>query len=193
MSEADQERQQAQDLPEGDVVRVLLEQHAQIRQLFASVQGAAGQDRQRQFDQLRLLLARHETAEEMIVRPVTRSIGAEDVAQARNDEEDQATHVLAELEKLDASSAEFDRMLGSFEQAVSAHAQHEEDEEFPRILSARDASARVTMGQALLTAEKAAPTHAHPAAAGSTVAQYALGPFASLLDHARDALKKATS
>jgi len=47
------------------------------------------------------------------------------------------------------------------------------------------------MGKTLQMAEKTAPTHPHPTAAGSTAAQVTLGPFASLVDHARDALSKA--
>ncbi len=44
------------------------------------------------------------------------------------------------------------------------------------------------MGSRVKAAEKVAPTHPHPSAAGSPVAQYVLGPFASLLDRSRDAL-----
>ncbi|MEU0060662.1 hypothetical protein [Streptomyces sp. NPDC006334] len=47
---------------------------------------------------------------------------------------------------------------------------------------------RQTMGRRLLTAERAAPTHPHPTAAGSPVLQWTPGPFASLLDRDRDAL-----
>jgi hypothetical protein len=35
-----------------------------------------------------------------------------------------------------------------------------------------------------------APTHAHPAAAGSTTAQVLTGPFASMIDRVRDALSR---
>ena len=41
-------------------------------------------------------------------------------------------------------------------------------------------------------AEKTAPTHPHPSTAGSPAAQWAVGPFASLVDRARDAIKNAT-
>jgi hypothetical protein len=37
----------------------------------------------------------------------------------------------------------------------------------------------------------AVPTHPHPAAAGSPTAQWTFGPFASLVDRARDAVKNA--
>jgi hypothetical protein len=37
MGDANEDRAKARALPEGDVVRVLLEQHAQIRELFTQV------------------------------------------------------------------------------------------------------------------------------------------------------------
>jgi hypothetical protein len=45
------------------------------------------------------------------------------------------------------------------------------------------------MGRQLKAAESIAPTHPHPSAAGSTGAQYAAGPFASLVDRTRDVVR----
>jgi len=70
MNSATMERALAAKLPEGDVVRILLEQHARIRDLFAEINGFAGTRKQERFDELRVLLAVHETAEEMILRPI---------------------------------------------------------------------------------------------------------------------------
>lgn len=189
MSEASEDRAKAAQLPEGDVIRVLLEQHARIHELFAQITSVQGAPKQQAFDDLRSLLAVHETAEEMILRPVSRETAGDAVAEARNSEEDKATHVLADLEKMDVNSAEFDRMLAEFQSAVTDHAEHEEAEEFPSVVSGRDEKERARMGSALRGAEKTAPTHAHPSAAGSTTKQYVMGPFAALVDKARDALK----
>ncbi|WP_326808284.1 MULTISPECIES: hypothetical protein [unclassified Streptomyces] len=52
---------------------------------------------------------------------------------------------------------------------------------------------RTKMGKRLLAVEKAAPTHPHPSAAGSTAMQWATGPFASVLDRARDAVSSSSS
>jgi hypothetical protein len=191
MSDAAADRAKAAQLPEGDVVRILLEQHARIRELFADVQSAQGEHRQHAFDELRALLAVHETAEEMVLRPVSRDVAGQAVAQARNHEEEEATKVLYELEKLDVASAEFASLLTQLEQAVTDHAEHEEREEFPLVVAECDEDKRRSMGTKVRAAEKVAPTHPHPSAAGSTVAQYALGPLASLLDRSRDALKNA--
>lgn len=191
MSEAAEDRAKAAKLPEGDVIRILLEQHASVHDLFATIESSAGAERKEAFDSLRALLAVHETAEEMVLRPVSRRTAGDSVAQSRNEEEDKASRVLADLEKMDVASAEFERTLGEFKSDVTKHAKQEENQEFPAILAQCDEAERQKMGKVLQTAEKTAPTHPHPVAAGSTTAQYALGPFASLMDRARDTIKSA--
>jgi hypothetical protein len=47
------------------------------------------------------------------------------------------------------------------------------------------------MGKQILAAESVAPTHPHPSTAGSTVAQWAIGPFVSVVDRTKDAIKNA--
>jgi hemerythrin superfamily protein len=187
MNQAQKEREAAAALPAGSVLAVLYDQHARIRELFQLVTSADGPARQTAFDHLREMLAVHEAGEEMVVRPVSRKIAGEDVANARNQEESEAAHALAELEKLDVHSAEFLNKLGQLERDVSDHADSEEREEFPRILAECSAQDQQKMGERLLKAEKAAPTHPHPGAAGSTAAQYTVGPFAAMLDKAKDA------
>lgn len=191
MGDAAEDRAQAAELPEGDVVRVLLEQHARIRELFADVKTAEGEHKRHAFDELRALLSVHETAEEMVLRPVTAKTAGQAVADARNQEEAEANEVLKNLEKLDVDSPDFDQMLDDFESAVDDHAEAEESEEFPTVLAECDTDKRRTMGTLLRAAEAIAPTHPHPSTAGSTAAQYAIGPIASLVDRTRDAIKRA--
>lgn len=191
-SEAAQDRAKAAKLPEGDIIRILLEQHARVHELFAQIERSKGSRKQEAFDSLRALLAVHETAEEMVLRPVSRQVAGDAVADSRNGEEDEATHLLAALEKMDATTPEFERALAQFKSRVSEHADHEENDEFPVILKKCDEQEREGMGSMLRAAEKAAPTHPHPTAAGSTAAQYAFGPFASLVDRARDAMNSVT-
>lgn len=133
MSNATMERKEAARLPEGDVVRVLLEQHARIRDLFDDVKSAQGEQKKQTFDELRALLAVHETAEELILRPTAKKTAGDDEADARNHEEEEANKVLAELEKMDVTSAEFDAKFAAFEKSVIDHAEHEEQEEFPAV------------------------------------------------------------
>jgi Hemerythrin HHE cation binding domain len=189
MGDAAEDRAEAAQLPEGDVIRILLEQHARIRELFAEVKSESGEHKQQAFDELRALLAVHETAEEMVLRPVSEEIAGRAVADARNHEEQEANKVLAELEDLDCSSAEFDQLLASFETAVTVHAEKEESEEFPGVLASCDEDRRAKLGMRIKAAESIAPTHPHPSTAGSPTKQWAVGPFASLVDRTKDAIK----
>ena len=182
------------DTTHGDLVTQLLAQHDQVRAaIYAVANTTTAESRQEMFDRLRELLARHETAEEMIVRPLTRRVdNGDDVAAARMDEENEAKVVLARLEKLDIASVEFARLFETFAQAVLTHAQREENLEFPLLLENVDAERLETAEKQLLLAEKTAPTHPHPSAKTTTM-NYVAGPFAALADRARDAISKVLS
>ncbi len=193
MGDAAEDRTKAAALPEGDVIRILLEQHARVRELFSEIKTAEGEHKQHVFDELRALLAVHETAEEMVLRPVSKDAAGKSVVDARMHEESEANEVLKALEKMDVGSADFDTKIAEFEKAVDAHAEKEESEEFPHILAQTDEQKRASMGRQLKAAESIAPTHPHPSAAGSTGAQYTAGPFASLVDRTRDAIKGTSS
>jgi hypothetical protein len=47
------------------------------------------------------------------------------------------------------------------------------------------------MGAVLRAAEMTGPTHPHPSTAGSPIAQWMVGPWVSMIDRARDAIKAA--
>jgi len=182
----------AVDQPQGDMIEILLDQHQRIRELFGQVKRASGKRKQQAFDELRALLAVHETAEEMVLRPISSKDAGAEVAGARNEEEREAARTLTVLEMMDVSGAEFDRMFAEFELAVLEHARHEEKDEFPLVRAREDQDALLAMGRTLRAVERIAPTHPHPSTAGSPVAQWAVGPFASLVDRTLDAIKNAT-
>ncbi|MBT2421856.1 hypothetical protein J7F01_40705 [Streptomyces sp. ISL-22] len=125
------------------------------------------------------------------MRPAAKDTAGKEEAAARNTGEKEANKVLARLEQLDISNAEFGAQFAQFEQNVLSYARHEEAEEFPTLESDCTSEQRQTMGRRLLTAEKVAPTHPHPTAAGSPAMQWTLGAFTSLLDRARDAFSTA--
>src|SRR5581483_9099599 len=106
------------------------------------------ESRQETFDQLRELLAVHETAEELILRPITRKDvpGGGEIADARIAEENEAKQVLPELEKLDVSSSEFVTQFAAFAGEVKKHANNEETYEFPLVRENEDEDALQTMG-----------------------------------------------
>jgi hemerythrin superfamily protein len=174
----------------GDVVEFLMAQHQELRGLLDDVQRTGGQERQQSFDQAREMLARHETGEEMILRPLTRKApdgGA--VADARMAEENKAKEVLADLEKMDVDSEQFVSTFTAFRQSVLDHVEAEEREEFPLLRQNADPDALAKARDRVERAERMAPTHPHPSAR-TTTANYVAGPFAAMLDRARDAFSR---
>lgn len=192
MGDATEDRQKAAMLPDGDVIRILLEQHAQIRELLEQVRISGGAERAESFAELRALIAVHETAEQIVLRPGTDHVVDKDVADARNREEVEATTLLADLEKLAVDSPEFVAEFALFERAVIDHAEAEEDAEFPQILVECTPEQRVRMGRRLAAVEHVAPTHPHTSVAGHPAATVMVAPIASIVDRVRDVLQRAS-
>lgn len=172
-----------------DVVDFLVSQHQQIKSLFAQTLSASGSAREQAFIELRRLLAVHETAEEEVVHPRAKRKIADGAAVVgeRLHEEHEAKALLQKLEKLDVDSEEFTRGLTALRDAVLAHAEHEEREEFARLGEELSAEELERLGRAAKLAEAVAPTRPH-AGVESQVANLAAGPFATMLDRARDAI-----
>lgn len=174
----------------GDVVAYLKDQHDAIRALFVETLDAKNADEQREaFTRLRILLAVHETAEEMMVHPrVRRKIdGGAQIADARLTEERDAKVALSELEKIPCGTADFSKALVHLQASVLEHAEREETEEFTALEEQLDDAELRKLAAAVEMAERIAPTHPHPGVE-SAFANFAAGPFVSLLDRARDAL-----
>jgi hypothetical protein len=178
-----------------DVVKFLRDQHNLIKDMFDDVLSATdSKAREKAFTDLRRLLAVHETAEEMVVHPRVRLelSNGDDIVDARLEEEHAAKEQLAKLESMDIGSAQFIKELKKFRDAVIEHAEQEESEEFVKLHRELDADDRKRMAIAVQAAENIAPTRPHPGVE-SAKANFAVGPFASMLDRARDAIKRATA
>lgn len=172
-----------------DVVDFLVSQHEQIKTMFAETLAASGKAREKAFVELRRMLAVHETAEEEIVHPRAKRKIANGTAvvDKRLHEEHEAKTVLQKLEKLDVNSEEFTRELTKLRDAVVEHAEHEERDEFAKLNEELSGEELERMGRAAKLAEAIAPTRPH-AGVESQVANLAAGPFAAMLDRARDAI-----
>lgn len=176
-----------------DAVKFLTDQHNLIKDLFEEVLSASSDDaRAKAFSELRQLLAVHETAEEMVMHPRARHelSDGDAIVDARLQEEHEAKEQLSALEKMDIGSKEFIDELSKFRDAVIDHAEHEENEEFSKLKRQLDADDLNRMAKALQAAEAIAPTRPHPGVESAKL-NFALGPFASMLDRARDAIKQA--
>ncbi|AFM16679.1 hemerythrin HHE cation binding domain-containing protein [Mycolicibacterium chubuense NBB4] len=176
-----------------DVVRFLKDQHNLIKDLFEEVFAASSDEaREKAFTELRQLLAVHETAEEMVVHPRARKEvdGGDEIVDARLAEEHEAKEKLSQLENMDFTSKEFLDELASFRDAVVDHAEHEEREEFDKLAKELDGGELKRMAAAVRAAEAIAPTRPHPGVESAKL-NFAVGPFASMLDRARDVIGAA--
>jgi hemerythrin superfamily protein len=176
-----------------DVVKFLKDQHNLIKDMFDEVLSASDtKARDTAFVELRQLLAVHETAEEMVVHPRVRHEAAkgDEIVDARLEEEREAKQMLSKLEDMDIGSQKFIDELMKFRDAVIDHAEHEENEEFTQLERNLKADDRERMAKAVLAAEAISPTRPH-AGVESAKMNFAVGPFASMLDRARDAIRAA--
>lgn len=178
-----------------EVVAFLKAQHNLIEDMFDEVLHASDpKAREKPFLELRQLLAVHETAEEMVVHPrVRREAHAGDaIVDARLQEEHEAKELLSRIEKLDVTSRQFVDEITRLRDAVLDHARYEEDEEFPVLERKVGADDLKRMGSAVRAAEAIAPTRPHPGVESAKL-NFAVGPFASMLDRARDLIQQAIS
>ncbi|OBI94805.1 hemerythrin domain-containing protein [Mycobacterium asiaticum] len=176
-----------------EVVSFLKAQHDLIEDMFDEVLHASDpQAREKPFIELRQLLAVHETAEEMVVHPRLRreADDGDAIVEALLHEEHEAKALLSNIENLDVTSQEFITELTKLRDAVLAHAEHEELEEFPKLQKEVNTDDLKRMAAAVKAAEAIAPTRPHPGVESAKL-NLAVGPFASMLDRARDLIKQA--
>ena len=176
-----------------DVVEFLKGQHRQIKDMFDDVLYASeSKAREQAFVELRQLLAVHETAEEMVIHPRARGEidGGEAIVDERLHEEHKAKQQLSDLEGMDIDSQEFLDALTVFRDAVVEHAEREEQEEFDQLQHELGADDLKRMASAVQAVEAIAPTRPHPGVESAKL-NFAVGPFASMLDRARDAISAA--
>jgi hemerythrin superfamily protein len=174
-----------------EVIAFLKAQHNLIEDMFDQVLHASDPHaREKPFVQLRQLLAVHETAEEMVVHPrVRREVDAVDsIVNARLEEEHEAKELLSRIEKIDITSQQFIEELTKLRDAVLDHALHEEKYEFPKLEQQLDADELKRLTSAVRAAEAIAPTRPH-AGVESPILNFAVGPFASMIDRARDLIE----
>jgi hemerythrin superfamily protein len=174
-----------------DVVSFLKDQHEEIKRLLNDVEIGVGQQRAESFLELRRLLAVHETVEEEFVHPRARKTisGGHAVVSARLHEENEAKKMLADLEKIGVDHLDFTIQFAEFRGAVLAHAEREESEEFPALQAESDPEQLQRMARVVRAAQSMAPTRPH-AGVESATANMIAGPFAAMLDRARDTFKK---
>jgi hypothetical protein len=146
--------------------------------------------RKRMTEELIIEESRHEAVEEMFFWPVVRDHlpDGDKLADEATSQEQEAKHVLNQLDKLDAGEAEFERLLGTFIQAGREHIAFEETQVWPGLRTALSSQAADELGTRLAEGKKTAPTRPHPHTPPSPGVLKAAGPVAAAADKARDAV-----
>ncbi|GLZ33338.1 hemerythrin [Lentzea sp. NBRC 105346] len=175
-----------------DVITVLHRQHEEIRTLFAEVESAAGDERKDAWYRLVRLLSIHETAEEEIVHPAVKRVnGGTPIVDARLAEERRAKELLSTMDGIGPQAEGFDTLLVQLRDDVLAHADHEEQAEFPLLRKVHGQERLEAMASAVRTAETIAPTRPHPGVEGP-IANLLTGPMLAVVDRARDMIRKVS-
>jgi hemerythrin superfamily protein len=176
-----------------DVIRAVLLDHAEIKDLLAETLSAQDGDARRlAFARLVARLATHETAEEELIHPLTRrGDHAEAVVDERLAEEDRLKRALAELEAIGVDDPGFESRLRPVAAELEAHIDREEREELPVLERVAGPKTLRRLTRLFRAAERAAPTHPHPEASESALGNLILAPLAAVIDRTRDAIRKA--
>ena len=134
--------------------------------------------------------SRHEAVEEMFFWPAVRDHlpDGDRLADEATSQEQEAKHVLNQLDKLDASDAEFERLLITFIEAGRQHIAFEETQVWPGLRAMLSSQAAHDLGTRLAEGKKTAPTRPHPHTPPSPGVLKATGPVAAAADKARDAV-----
>ncbi|NUR30184.1 MAG: hemerythrin domain-containing protein [Catenulispora sp.] len=136
-----------------DVVKMLIEQHTLVKKTFTKVLGTTGETKKQLFEELADLIHLHELSEQQVIHPLTRTAEqGEQIVAERLLEEAEADRTIAELRKLSADDPTFQGRLEGLQQAVVAHAEREEGEEFP-LLMALSADQRAALADELRNAQ----------------------------------------
>lgn len=184
--------QRPETMPGTNAVALLVRQHEEIRRLCHRVEANTGRRREEAFENLRRLLAVHETAEEQVVHPVVRRIAkrGDQLVDRLLEEEKRGKTMLRDLERMGTHDPSFPPMFARFRAAILEHAEHEEQEEFPA-LSRRGHAELRGLAAAIKAAEAMAPTHPHPGVE-SAKSNMIFGVFVSVADRTRDLVRTLT-
>src|SRR3954447_3920218 len=176
-----------------DIVDMLLAQHHQLKVLFAQVDSATGEHKERLFEELVGLLAVHESVEETVVHPLAEHELADGdaVVSPRLAEEQDAKAELARLYDVGVHAPEFRVGLADLRDAVQAHAEAEETLEFIRLREVVDPEKLTRMAGTLRMAAALSPTRPHPDVPPGQVANLLMGPPLAVFDRVRDAVRDA--
>ena len=103
-------------------------------------------------------------------------------------QEQEAKQVLADLDKLDASDTEFEKLLAKFTVAARQHIEFEETRAWPGLRAVLTAETAAELGAKIADGKGSAPTRPHPHTPPTPGALKTAGPVAAATDKVRDTI-----
>jgi hemerythrin-like domain-containing protein len=182
-----------------DVFEVLGEDHAEVKYMLTVLEETPGPsagataevlDARKELAQhLVIESSRHEAAEEQHFWPAVRArLGDGDqLADEAISQESEAKEALAKIDKLEASDAEFDKLIGDFIPAARRHIEFEETRVWPGLRQALTGPEAQELGEKLRKAKEHGPTRPHPRTPANPAVLKAAGPAVAAADKLRDA------
>jgi hemerythrin superfamily protein len=174
-----------------DIIDLLTNDHAEVNQLFGRFsQSSKPETKDELGKEIVHELSIHAAVEEQFVYPLIRRKvdGGDDLVDHAIEEHQEVKTLLADIEKLDPSSAEYTQKMEKVTSSVREHVSEEEGEVLPKLKEATDADTREKVGSLVEKAKSVVPTHPHPLIPGTATAQMIAGPWAGMVDRVRDLL-----
>lgn len=177
---------------QADLVSVIVNDHREAEQAFGELESGAGdaEFRRNLADHVIAELVRHSVAEEQFMYPAVRKHldGGEQLADKEIEEHAEAEKIMKQLESIDATDENFDRLLRQLIQDVRHHIEDEENNLLPKLQAACTANELRELGSKVENAKKVAPTRPHPSAPSHPPANLILAPGTAFIDKIRDTL-----
>ena len=183
-----------------DVFTVLAKDHQEVKNMLAELAKgptrATGTSenqlalRKKMTQELIIEESKHEALEEMYFWPAVREHlpAGNTLADEATGQEQEAKQVLADLDKLDASDADFEKLLAKFTVAARQHIEFEETQVWPGLRAALTAETAAELGAKIADGKRSAPTRPHPHTPPTPGALTTAGPVAAATDKVRDTI-----
>lgn len=174
-----------------EIIELLTKDHNEVDELFRRYHLSDRDDSIEDLTkQIVHELSVHAAVEELFVYPLVRATVDEgsELADHAIEEHQEAKRHLADLEKLDAGTAEHRKSMEALIDSVRHHVEDEEGELFPKLRDSASEDTRKNVGAVVDQAKGLVPTHPHPLVPGNATTQLMAGPWAAAVDKVRDLL-----
>ncbi|WP_182543572.1 hemerythrin domain-containing protein [Halosaccharopolyspora lacisalsi] len=174
------------------LVGIIVADHRAVDEVFGELENGTGSAGHRRalMDHVITELVRHSVAEEQYLYPAAREKLADGgrIADHELKEHAESEKLLKQLEGVDPSDPEFDRLGRKLISDIRHHIEDEENDLLPQLSKACTIEELDDLGKKVLMAKEAAPTRPHPSAPDRPPANMILDTGIGMIDRLRDVL-----